>query len=400
MKSERNTEDRVLWQPTWTQAVSDFGGEDDEPGFDDVTVRMSVPASIGGDRVRAELSNRFGVEPVLIGRAAIGIRDRFLAATFDGEHAVRIQPGESRWTDPIPLTVQHGDEVVVDLYLPTPTSYVTAAGFRFDRSMPGDFAGSHEFPLEGSEPEAIDESREFPAANTGAEPEPDGTGWSLPSGGPFLRTIEVAGIRATAVIVALGGSSTAMGWPQYAADLLPAEAKIAVVNRGISGNRIRLDAPSQTPSWGLSGLSRFDEDVLGTAGVTHVAIAYNSNDWGLPGRVTSLDELPTVEQLIDGYQELVDRAKAAGLQVILATITPLAPELRADTHREDIRLALNDWIRTSGQEWADFDAAIRSETDPSRLEQEYAAPDDTHPNINGEKRLAQVMVDALARLQL
>jgi lysophospholipase L1-like esterase len=61
---------------------------------------------------------------------------------------------------------------------------------------------------------------------------------------------------------------------------------------------------------------------------------------------------------------------------------------------------LNGWIRTSGEEWADFDAAIRSETDPSRLEQEYAAPDDTHPNINGEKRLAQVMVDALARLQL
>jgi hypothetical protein len=26
----------------------------------------------------------------------------------------------------------------------------------------------------------------------------------------------------------------------------------------------------------------------GTHGVTHLVIAYNSNDWGLPGRITSL----------------------------------------------------------------------------------------------------------------
>ena len=110
----------------------------------------------------------------------------------------------------------------------------------------------------------VDESREFPATNTGAKPEPDGTGWSLPAGGPFLRTIEVAGVEAKAVVVCLGGSSTAMGWPQYTAALLPADARIAVVNRGIAGNRIRLDAPQPTPSWGRAGLSRFDEDVLGT----------------------------------------------------------------------------------------------------------------------------------------
>ncbi|MHB8301197.1 MAG: GDSL-type esterase/lipase family protein [Dermatophilaceae bacterium] len=249
-------------------------------------------------------------------------------------------------------------------------------------------------------PEAIDESREFPAANTGIGPEPDGTGWSLPPGGPFLRTMEVAGVTVKAVIVALGGSSTAMGWPQYTAGLLPADAKVAVVNRGISGNRIRLDAPQATPSWGRAGLSRFDEDVLGTSGVTHVVIAYNSNDWGLPGQVTSLDEMPSVAQLTDGYQELIDRAQAAELQVILATITPLAPKLLADPDREGIRLALNDWIRTSGLEFVDFDEVIRSETNPSRLEAKYAAPDDTHPNVNGQKRLAQAMVEAIARLQL
>jgi lysophospholipase L1-like esterase len=392
--------DSMSWVPAWTQAMTDFRGEDDEPPFDDVTVRMTVPASIGGIRIRAELSNRFGDEPVRIGRGAIGVGGQFVGIAFGGQRSIEIPAGVSRWSDPAELTVSHGDEVVVDLYLPEPTPYTTANGFTFDRSLPGDFAGSRDLPLAGSASSQAGESREFPATSTGTRPEPDGSGWSLPPGGPLLRTIEVAGPGAKAVVVCLGGSSTIMGWPQYTAALLPAEARIAVVNRGIAGNRIRLGAPRPTPSWGRAGLSRFDEDVLGTHGVTHLVIAYNSNDWGLPGRITSLDEMPTLDQLIAGYEELINRAQTAELTVILATVTPLGPELAAEPSREGFRLALNDWIRTAGHEFADFDAAIRSETEPSRLEDKYAAPDHTHPNVNGEKRLAQVMVEALARLQL
>ncbi|MFJ8107835.1 hypothetical protein [Streptomyces sp. NPDC096132] len=115
-----------------------------------------------------------------------------------------------------------------------------------------------------------------------------------------------------------------MGWPQYTAALLPADVKIAVVNRGIAGNRIRLDAPRQTPSWGRAGLSRFEEDVLATRGATHLVIAYNSNSRGLPGGITP------------GYRELVERARKEGLTVVLATVTPLAPEIAGEPGREDL----------------------------------------------------------------
>ena len=397
--STYETDGGMSWAPTWTQAMADFRGEDDEPPFDDVTVRMTVPASLGGDAVRVELSNRFGDEPVHVARGAIGVGGRFVEIAFNGQRPVEIPAGESRWTDPVELSVRHSDEIVVDLYLPDPTPYATANGFRYDRSEPGDFAGSGEFPLEGSALAEVDTSREFPAVNTGAKAEPDGTGWSLPAGGPFLRTIEVAG-DAAAVVVCVGSSSTVMGWPQYAAALLPADARIAILNRGIAGNRIRLDAPQPTPSWGRSGLSRFDEDVLRTHGVSDVVIGYTSNDWGLPGRVTPSDEMPTVGQMIDAYQELIDRAQAAGLGVILATVTPLQPELAVDPDLEAIRLALNDWIRSSGHPFADFDAVIRSEDEPPRIRAEYAAPDGDHPNVNGEKCLAQTLVDTISGLGL
>lgn len=370
---------KLIWQPTWTQAMTDFRGEDEESPFEDVTIRMTVPASIGGSHVRTELSNRFGDEPVLIGRSAITVSGRSVAITFGGEHSIQIPVGESQWTDPVELTINHSEDVWLDLYFPERTPYATANGFTFQRSIPGDFVGSHKFQAVGPKP-AIDA---------------DGMGWSLPPGGPFLRTIEVAGSKADAAIVCLGGSSTAMGWPQFTSALLPSDAKISVLNRGIAGNRLRFDAPSIHPSWGRSGLSRFDEDVLGTRDITHVVVAYNSNDWGLPGRVTSMDEMPSVSQMIESYKQLIDRASAAGVQAILATVTPLAPELLADANRESMRLSLNDWIRSSGNECVDFDAAIRSESNPSQLNPNYAAPDQTHPNVNGEKRLAQTMVELI-----
>jgi lysophospholipase L1-like esterase len=61
---------------------------------------------------------------------------------------------------------------------------------------------------------------------------------------------------------------------------------------------------------------------------------------------------------------------------------------------------MNEWIRTSGHEFVDFDAAIRSPTEPSRLDAKYAAVDHTHPNVDGEKRLARAMVEVLNRLDL
>ena len=127
--------------------MTDFRGDDEEQPFADVTVRMTVPASIGGSHVRAELSNRFGDEPVLIGRGTISVGDRSLDIAFDGQRSGEIPASESRWADPIDLTVRHGNDVGVDLYLPELTPYATANGFRFQRAAtPGDFAGSREFP--------------------------------------------------------------------------------------------------------------------------------------------------------------------------------------------------------------------------------------------------------------
>lgn len=43
--------------------------------YENVTLRQIVRISIGGDRVRVRLSNRFGSVPLVIDAASVGIRD-------------------------------------------------------------------------------------------------------------------------------------------------------------------------------------------------------------------------------------------------------------------------------------------------------------------------------------
>lgn len=374
--------DDLFWQPTWTQAMTDFRGKDEEPPFEEISVRMAVPASIGGSHIRAELSNRFGDEPVLIGRDAITIGGRAVSITFGAEHSTQTPAGQSQWTDTVALVVNQSDDLWLDLYFPErPMRRPT--GLHFNARSLATSWDRINFKRSAPSP------RLTPTEWVGRSPRR--------SFSADHRSCSLPGARSDRMF---GQFKHGNGMPQFTRALLPADARISVANRGIAGTRLRFDAPPMHRSWGRSGLSRFDEDVLGTRGVTHVVIAYNSNDLGLPGRVTSVDEMPSVSEMIESYQQLIDRAQAAGLQVILATITPLAPELLEDVGRESIRLSLNDWIRNSGRAFADFDAAIRADTEPSRLAAEYAAPDNTHPNVNGQKRLAQTMVELLERRRL
>ena len=365
------------WQSSWVRPMADVRVF--QASFADVTLRMSAEAGLAGKRLRVEFSNLVGDSPVVLGRSAVTVGDRSVVALFDGQEAITVPAGQARWTDPIDVATRRGDEVLVDVYLPGTTSHAT-----------GTFA---RIPLEVSERGDHTGSQVFPSQATPTIPAPDGTAMALPV--PFLRAVEVDGDVADAVVACLGDSITAGGWPEAAAQLLAPDAEVVMLNLGIAGNRLRLDPTPEIASFGRSGLSRFDDDVLGAAGVTDVVIALGTNDLGLPGSVTPEGELPTAEQLIDTYSMLVNRAIAAGLGVVVATITPFIGSDSHDAARNSIREAVNEWIRTSAPAMVDFDAALRSDTAPDQLATIYDSGDHLHPNEHGEARLAEAIADSL-----
>ncbi len=367
----------MQWTASWTQAMSNLDGF--RGPLDDVTLRSEIAASTGGTQVRLELSNRYGADPVTIGRGSMTVAGQARSVTVGGSAPFEIPAGGPVWTDPVALLVGHGEVIRIDLHLPSRFTFATSnfVGAACQISTQGDFVGA----------------RHFPAAAGTDVPLPNGA--SLPPTLPFVRAVDVAGSAVRDVVVCFGDSITAAGWPQTAAGLLPAEEATAVVSRGIAGNRLRFDGGPANEGFGASGLARFEHDVLGTAGATEVVIALGTNDLGHPGAVAPLDELPSADDLIEAYQELTLRAQAAGLRVTVATITPFLPAAGYDEGRERIRGAVNQWIRTSAPAFIDFDDALRDAADPARLADRYDSGDHLHPNEAGTARLAELVVDSL-----
>jgi lysophospholipase L1-like esterase len=370
------------WTATWTQAVTDVGVADLE--LADLTLRIVLQASIGGDRLRVGLSNGFGVSHLRVGRAAVRVAGRAAPMRFGGQPFADVRVGEALTSDPVDLAVVAGDAIEVDLYLPLPWRFTTAnvSTATWCPSGPGDHAGADDFPR-----------RDIPLLAL-----PDGEQMVLPT--PLMRGVEVLRDEPAPVVVCFGDSITAAGWPERTAGRMR-DRRVAVVNRGIAGNRLRLDGAGPFgPVFGAAGLSRFDADVLRTAGRTHVVVALGVNDLGHPGTMAPADQLPTTEQIIRALDDIASRAEDAGLIAIHATMTPVGGAAGFDLERQRRHSEVNDWIRARGTDRAviDFEAALRHGPGGLVLDPRFDSGDHLHPNDAGLERMADAAAEVLDRL--
>jgi hypothetical protein len=93
------------------------------------TVRMVARTSIGGRRVRIQVSNAIGSKPLVIGNAHIALRDKGAAIvptsdralTFGGRPTITVPPGALIVSDPADLTVPKFTDLAISLYLPEDT---------------------------------------------------------------------------------------------------------------------------------------------------------------------------------------------------------------------------------------------------------------------------------------
>ena len=168
-----------------------------------------------------------------------------------------------------------------------------------------------------------------------------------------------------------------------------AGVRLSVLNAGISSNRLVTDG--EPLLLGLSGVQRFEEDVLDVPGVRGVIVLEGINDLGIPPATT------TPIQLITGYEELIAIAHARGVKIWLATLLPasnaiidgVATAPRSEGYREQV----NTWIRDQhlADGVIDFDAALRDPDRPGNLAPRYSGPDHLHPNLLGYDVMASTV---------
>lgn len=354
--------------------------------IDGQTLRQVAHVSLGGERLRVRFSNAFGTTSLAISEARVAISAGGSAiipstdrpVTFGGSLATTIPPGALVVSDPVELEVPALADVAVSLYFPGPVSVTTEHSLAVQTSFlspAGDFAGA----------------TSLPSGSTTT------TSWY------FLNGIEVAPrISRPAAVVTLGDSITDgyastvdanRRWPNFLAARLQSRhdtARVAVVDEGISGNRVLHDFI------GPNALARFDRDVLAQTGVRWVIVLEGINDIGIPGAFGLAAEEVTAEQIIEGHRQLVERAHGRGLTIYGGTLTAFEGTLFPGYFTpagEAKRKAVNEWIRTSGAYDAviDFDMATRDPTHPARLNPAFDSGDHLHPNDAGYEAMAKAV---------
>jgi lysophospholipase L1-like esterase len=145
--------------------------------------------------------------------------------------------------------------------------------------------------------------------------------------------------------------------------------------------------------------------VLSLPGTTNLIILLGINDIGFPrvrmpgAKAAEAKEGPfasqavLAEEMIVGLQQIIGRARAHGIKVFGATLTPFEGTNVYDESGEAIRQAVNKWIRNTDAFDAiiDFDKVICDPEHPSRVRQEYDSGDHIHPSAAGYKAMADLI---------
>ncbi|MGV9313791.1 SGNH/GDSL hydrolase family protein [Streptomyces sp. NPDC003691] len=369
------------WLPNWSA-----------DGFADETVRQTVRVSAGGDRIRLRVSNRYGTRPLVVTAATVARSGEGAAVRpgtvrtlrFGGERELTVPTGQDAVSDALALPVRPLEKLTVTLHFAPggtgPVSY-------------------HSDGLTKTYRAAGDRTRDTSGLAFAGE-----TSYAYYA----ISGVEVTGPRPAGTVVVFGDSITdGYGstpgadnrYPdQLAERLTAARSRLAVVNAGISGNTLL----TGSPCFGAKGTERFRHDVLDRPGVRAAVVLIGINDIGASGSPDygcGLAPLVTARDLINGHKALIRQAKARGVKIVGATLTPFkGADYGYYTEAKDaIRKEVNQWIRTSGayDAIADLDLALRDPADPDRLLPAYDSGDRLHPGDAGMDAMARTVLPQL-----
>lgn len=368
------------WVATWATApeplvASQSGFNPPSIGLSNNSVRQVLRVSLGGDTLRMRFTNEYTNVPVKINAVSIavsagaGIVDtatlRYIK--FAGEDSVTMPANAYVWSDALPFPLEGGAQVQVTIHfgagVPAAGTYPGVTVHRGSRTVPRVLAGDQTA------------ARTFAGSVTTQQGQ----------GSWVISSMEVRASRSAGAVAILGNSITDgygvtndafTRWTDaLTTHLLAHEStrNVGVLNGGIGAGAMLAGGVS-TP-----GLQRYKRDLFDHAGVKWIIIALGVNDIG-----NANCSVTTSDNMIKAYTEIADSARARGIKVYGATITPFNGNNYYSANSENCRQRINAWVRTTPKYDGviDFEKIIRNPADTSRILPAYNN-DGLHPNIAG-----------------
>ncbi|NUG23952.1 SGNH/GDSL hydrolase family protein [Acinetobacter lactucae] len=348
------------------------------------TIKQISQISLGGEAVRLVFTNQYGDQPLYIDKTTVGlIKGQSLKAKsvypvyFSGKLKAQILPGKQLISDPIQLPVPDHAQLMINSFIQKPTTFKT---FHWD-------AKQTSWIIAGNQ-----------TANLNTPSSAKTTTARL-----LLSAVEVKPKRKAHVVAVIGDSITDGAtatldantrWTDFLAKRLSPH-QVAVINSGISGNRLLTDG------MGDSALDRLKKEIFQYSGVKTLIVLVGINDISWPGTAFApKQQIPTFEALTQGYKRVVDEAHRQGIQVIGATLLPFSgalPNTPLDNYyqpnKDELRQRINHWIRTSHtfDGVLDLEQGLKAPKHPDRLNPIYDSGDHLHPNDRGNQQMANLV---------
>ena len=370
----------------WGNAIS-IADRRPENYAKNLTLRYPIHPVFNGDKIKITLDNFCGTEDVTISEVYLAQnqkngskeikKETVTAVTFGGNTSVTIPKGEAVVSDEIPFEVSKGNDISVSMYLGDFTEMRSAVLITGPLSKGYYSVGNH----------ATEE--ELPMNDTRS------TNWFY-----FLSNIEIHTDADNRAVICYGDSITSQAWPDYLTLRVEknADNKTAIVRRAASGTRILRQYDNITyDSYGLKGSIRFPREAL-VSGADTVIIQQGINDIIHPVGVEvnpfrPWSDLPTAEEMIEGYRMYIEKAREYGLKVYMGTLLPIYGWRTYEPFRDDLRNALNDWMRTTKEidGVIDFDMAVRDRVNLAAFADGFDSGDHLHPSKKAYQRMAETV---------
>ena len=345
------------------------------------TFRIQVPTQLGGKDFRMTLTNYYGTGSLSIDKVTIGLQGSeglsgqasgttVSAKTSDGKSSFSIA---AKATQDVffsfPNAIPEGSSLIINIYCTSAKNvrdFALTGGSAWFQS--GDVTNDLNLSLIGN------------AANLVSINNGEGDYNLL----PLLQEIDVMASADTYTTVFIGDSTITNSIPNMLQDNLQRNGihSVSVVSSAIKGNELLQDGAGekQGPLEGAALKTRFQKDALEVAGVQKIFVKIGANDilhpllpdlkeWFNGSNTRPDGYVPTAEQIIGGYQNLIDQVNAynaangTNIQLYFTDINPLLGYTRANsltwtadmaTAANNIRLKVNQWLADNRNLYAGY----------------------------------------------